>query len=121
MEGSFGCYLFVKPDYNNWRIWSDLKGEKRFIRSGSAGLRCPARPESKFSKRSNTNDWSFNKAGENNKEDWEEREELFSSAPSMIKPLLITEDDNQILDSLNYAIQTNGLVFICCKIPPGKL
>ena len=49
-----------------------MNGEKRFIRSGSAGLRCPASPESKFNKRFDTNDWSFNKAGEDDKEDWEE-------------------------------------------------
>ena len=74
MEGSFVCYLFVKPGKVNWGIWSDLKGKKRFIRSGTAGLRCPASPESKFSKRfmDEFNDWSFNKAGENDKEDWEE-------------------------------------------------
>ena len=67
------CYLFVKPGKVNWGIWSDLKGEKRFIRSSSAGLRCPASLESKFSKRFDTSDWSFNKAGEDDKEeDWEE-------------------------------------------------
>ena len=40
--------------------------------SGSAGLRCPASPESKFNKRDNINDWSFNKAGEDGEENWEE-------------------------------------------------
>ena len=49
-----------------------MKGEKRFIRSGSAGLRCPARPESKINKKWDLNDWSFNKAGEDDKADWEE-------------------------------------------------
>ena len=79
LEGAADRYLFVKSDryswgifWMNWGIWSDLKGEKRFIRSGSAGLRCPARPENKFSKRFNHNNWSFNKAGEDDKEDWEE-------------------------------------------------
>ena len=73
LEGSFDCYLCVKPGYSSWRIWSDLKGKKRFIRSGSAGLRCPASPESKFSKLFKRNDWSFNKAGEDDEEeDWKE-------------------------------------------------
>ena len=72
LEGSTDCYLFVKPDMVNWGIWSDLTGENRFIRSGSAGLRCPASPESKFNKSFNQSDWQFNKAGEDDEEDWEE-------------------------------------------------
>ena len=72
LEGSTDCYLFSKPGYGNWAIWSDLNGEKRFIRSGSAGLRCTARPESKFSKRCDINNWQFNKAGEDEEEDWKE-------------------------------------------------
>ena len=44
-----------------------------FIRSGSAGLRCPASPESKFNKAiEDWEDWAFNKAGEDGKEDLEE-------------------------------------------------
>ena len=43
-----------------WGIWSDLKAEKRFISSGSAGLRCPA---SEVNKSSNRNDWQFIEAG----------------------------------------------------------
>ena len=70
LEGAADRYLFVS--YRSWEIFSDLKVEKMFIRSGSAGLRCPASPESKFSKRSDINDWSFNKAGEDDEEDWEE-------------------------------------------------
>ena len=72
LEGAADRYLCVKPSKTNWGIWSDLKGEKRFIISGSAGLQCPARPESKFSKRFDINDWQFNKAGEDDEEDWEE-------------------------------------------------
>ena len=72
LEGSTDCYLFVKPGSTVWAIWSDLKGEKRFIMSGSAGLRCPASPESKFSKMFDINDWLFNKAVEDDKEDFEE-------------------------------------------------
>ena len=72
LEGAADRYLFVKPRNTSWAIFSDLKGEKRFIRSGSAGLRCPARPESKFNKRFDINDWQFNKAGEEDEEDWEE-------------------------------------------------
>ena len=82
LEGQTDCYLFVKPGKINWAICSDLKGEKRFIRSGSAGLRCPASPENKFGKNSenindgriceNINDWQFNKAGDDGKEDWRE-------------------------------------------------
>ena len=73
LEGG-DCYLFVKPGKVDWSIWSDLRDKKRFIRSGSAGLRCPASPESKFSKRflDESNDWSFNKAGEDDEEDWKD-------------------------------------------------
>ena len=66
------CYLFVKSGRVNWGIWSDLKGEQRFIRSSSSGLRCPASPESKFSKSFDTSDWQFNKAGEDDWTNWEE-------------------------------------------------
>ena len=72
LEGAADRYLFVKPGSSNWGIFSDLKGKKRFIGSGSAGLRCPARPERKFNKRFDTNDWSFNQAGEDDEEDFEE-------------------------------------------------
>merc|ERR1712037_857601 len=60
LEGAAERYLCVKPDYTNWGIWSGLKGEKRFMRSGSAELRCPSRPERKINKMFNCNDWSFN-------------------------------------------------------------
>ena len=56
----------------NWGIWSDLKGTKRFIRSGSAGPSCPASPENKFSKWFDHDDWQFNKASGEGKEEWEE-------------------------------------------------
>ena len=72
LEGSTECYLFVKLDDASWSIWSDLIGETRYIRSGNAGLRCPASPESKFSRPLDANDWAFNKAGEDAEEDWEE-------------------------------------------------
>ena len=72
LEGAAERYLFVEHGTISWGIFSDLKGEKRFIRSGSAGLRCPARPESKFNKRFDTNYWVFNKAGEDDEEDFEE-------------------------------------------------
>ena len=72
LEGAADRYLFVKPGKPNWGIFSDLKGEKGFIRSGSAGLRCPASPESKFSKIGDINNWSFNKAGEDAEENFKE-------------------------------------------------
>ena len=40
-------FLFVRPGLNSWSICSDLSSYKRYIRSGSNGLRCPASPESK--------------------------------------------------------------------------
>ena len=43
-EGAADFYLFVKPGKVNWSIWSDLDGKERYIRSGSAGLRCVANP-----------------------------------------------------------------------------
>ena len=72
MEGTTDCYLFVKPGKVDWSIWSDLRDKKRFIRSGSAGLRCPASPESKSNKEEDTIDWAFNKAGDDEEEVWEE-------------------------------------------------
>ena len=72
LEGSDDRYLFVKPGKVAWSICPDLKGENWYIRSGNAGPRCPASPESKFNKRWNQNDWSFNKAGEDGKDDWKE-------------------------------------------------
>ena len=65
LEGSAVCYLFVKPDECDWSIWSGLDGEKRYIKSRSSGQSCPAHQQ-------NTNEWSFNKAGEDEKEVWEE-------------------------------------------------
>ena len=62
LEGSAVCYLFVKPDECNWTIWSGLDGEKRYIKSRSSGQSCPAHQQ-------NTNEWSFNKAGEDDKEE----------------------------------------------------
>ena len=72
LEGSSDFYLFVKPFNTNWAIWSSLKADKRFIRSGSVGQACPAHPRNKFNKRDNLSDWSFNKAKEDPGEDWEE-------------------------------------------------
>ena len=73
LEGSSDFYLFVEPERTNWAIWSNLKAEERFIRSGSAGQACPAHPRNKINKRFEDNDWEFNKAKEyDSKEDWEE-------------------------------------------------
>ena len=65
LEGSAGCYLFVKPNENDWSVMSGLDGEKRYIKSRSSGQSCPTQQQ-------NTNDWSFNKAGEDEEEVWEE-------------------------------------------------
>ena len=70
LEGAADRYLFVFGF--NWGIFPDLKAERRFIKSASAGLRCPASPESKLSKRFAINDWSFNKAGEDEEENFKE-------------------------------------------------
>jgi len=74
-EGAADFYLFVKPGLVNWSICSDLDGKERYIRSGSAGLRCVASPESKINKCKmfNLNNWSFNKAEKDEEEDWEKR------------------------------------------------
>ena len=55
-----------------WSIWSDLDGGISYIRSGSNGPRCAANPESKINKSFNKKNWAFNKAGEDEEEDWEE-------------------------------------------------
>ena len=54
-------FLSVKLGFVNWSICSDLSSYKRYIRSGSNGLRCPASPESKFNERFNNEDWEFNR------------------------------------------------------------
>ena len=54
-------FLFVKSGEVCWTICSDLSSYKRYIRSGSNGLRCPASPESKVNEKSNIEDWEFNK------------------------------------------------------------
>ena len=74
LEGSVDRYLFVKPDTFGWSIRSSLDAEKMFIESGSAGESCPAHP-SNFSFHNQSfqqNNWRFNKAGENQEENFEE-------------------------------------------------
>ena len=66
----------MKPGKVKWSIWSDLDAKERYIRSGSAGLRCVGSPESKVNKCKRIelfNNWSFNKAEEDEEEDWEKR------------------------------------------------
>ena len=69
-EGGAGCYLFHDRSTCCWSIWSDFEGGIRY-RSGSNGPRCVANPQNKTNNK-NRNDWAFNKAGEDEKEDWEE-------------------------------------------------
>ena len=58
-EGASVCYLFVQN--GSWAVCSDLNGNQMYIDSGSAGLRCPAAPESKVNRRlAEINDWGFN-------------------------------------------------------------
>ena len=72
LDGPSDFYIFVKPGYTQWGIFSNLKADKGYIISGSAGQACPAHPQNKFSKSSHLNDWLFNKAeDDNDKEDWE--------------------------------------------------
>jgi len=82
LEGA-DCYLFIKPGrthkgLSSWSVWSDFEGPQgeiggtRYIKSGSAGLGCPAHPRCKLHKNEKINDWSFLKANENDKDGWEE-------------------------------------------------
>ena len=71
LKGSSDFYLSVK--YGCWTIWSNLKSDKKYVQSGSAGQACPAHPRNKVNKKFEENDWSFNKAkDDDDKEDWEE-------------------------------------------------
>ena len=74
MEGSDDHYLFVKPGWTSWSIWSSLKAEKVYIDSGSAGQPCPAHPRNAPNLREGTKEWKFNKADDNDvkRKDWEE-------------------------------------------------
>ena len=74
MEGSDDLYLFVKPDWLSWSIWSSLKAEKVFIDSGSAGQACPAHPRNAPNLAQGYKEWKFNKAEDNDvmSRDWEE-------------------------------------------------
>ena len=81
-------FLLVKPGELCWSISSDLSSgrwyirsgselcfssDKKYIISGSAGLRCPASPESnKFNEYFNTEDWEFNKDADGEGGDFEE-------------------------------------------------
>ena len=74
-EGPSDFYLFVKHEEYKWAICSNLKAEKEYIRSGSAGQACPAHPRNRINKNRwvQCNDWLFNKAKEDDaKKDWEE-------------------------------------------------
>ena len=74
LEGSVDRYLFVKPGKLGWSIRSSLDAGKKFIKSGSAGESCPAHPSnfSRHKKSFEINKWRFNKAGENQEENFEE-------------------------------------------------
>ena len=76
LESSVDRYLFVKPGYVmiRWIISSLSIEEQRFLLSGSAGESCPAHPSNfSFHKKSlKQNNWVFNKAGENQEENFEE-------------------------------------------------
>ena len=72
MEGSDDHYLFVRPGWISWSIWSSLKGEKVYIDSGSAGQACPAHPKNAFNTAPSdgSKDWKFNTAPGNTVEEW---------------------------------------------------
>ena len=74
LEGSDDSYLFVKPGWVSWSIWSSLKAEEVYIDSGSLGQACPAHPRNAFNLQDGSKDWNFNKADGNNVEsdDWED-------------------------------------------------
>jgi len=74
LEGSDDHYLFVKPYRISWSIWSSLKAEKVYIKSGNAGQPCPAHPRNAPNLRYGTKEWKFNKADDNYvyTQDWEE-------------------------------------------------
>ena len=74
MEGSDDHYLFVRPDWTSWSIFSSLEAEKFYIDSGSAGQSCPAHPRNASNLTQESKEWSFNKADDNDvdSEDWEE-------------------------------------------------
>ena len=71
MEDSDDHYLFVRPGWISWSIWSSLKGEKVYIDSGSAGQACPAHPRnaSNTALSEGSNNWKFNTAPGNTAEE----------------------------------------------------
>ena len=69
-ERSDGAFLFVKPGFTCWAVWSSLGGEKAFLSSGSAGQPCPAHSRNGISAR-NAKDWQFNDTKED-KSEWKE-------------------------------------------------
>ena len=74
MGGSDDFYLFVRPGWPSWSIWSSLKAEKVLIDSGSAGQACPAHTRNAPNLAQGYNEWKFNKAEDHgvNSQDWEE-------------------------------------------------
>ena len=71
LDGSPDCFLFVVSNATNWVIFSNLNGDEKYLRAGSAGSDCPAHPRNKVNTRG-LNDWSFNKAAEGEDADYEE-------------------------------------------------
>ena len=69
LEGSSDFYLFVKPRFTTLSICSNLKADKSYIISGSAGQACPAHPRNKFNNMYLRNDWMFM---EEEEESWKE-------------------------------------------------
>ena len=62
MEGSDNFYLYVRNGGISWAVYSSLKREKVFVKSGSASHPCPAHPSNAPNDWQGTKEWRFNAA-----------------------------------------------------------
>ena len=76
LDGPHLRYLFVPPGFPSWMVAPSLAAEKLYLRSGSASKSCPAHPRNYTIQHQskNSNNWEFNKAGEDEAKVWEEGE-----------------------------------------------
>ena len=106
MEGSDGHFLFVRPGWISWSIWSSLKAEKVYIDSGSAGHACPAHPRNAPNLMQGSEEWKFYKATGSGF-DWKEGGVAIKCA--------VHDDNSHKLQMLSsYIFSENGLISDVC-------
>ena len=70
-ERSDGAFLFLKPGFSCWAVWSSLDGERANLSSVHAGQACPAHSRSSIDQDRWLKDWQF-KGTKEGKSEWKE-------------------------------------------------